>query len=119
MDPHCGDSSQTTGCDCLKAQESTPSSQSSIQIHTDGSSAPCTCWQKVNEKLAPLNVKMSEKLRAFSFDGALSLGMIHVLPLEALTGKLTRSMVQTISMSHCPFCGTKYPTLTKAEELTL
>jgi hypothetical protein len=70
---------------------------------------PCTCWQKVNTKLTPMGVKLSEKLRTFSPTAELDLKLVHQLPTEPLgAGKFKASMPRYIGFPRCPFCGQSY-----------
>ena len=67
---------------------------------------PCTCWEKVNTKLTPMGVKLSEKLRALRPTEELALKVFYQLPTEPLGGKKFKaSMPRYIGFPFCPFCG--------------
>lgn len=72
---------------------------------------PCTCWDIVDIKLAPLGVKLADSLTAFSTDLST---LIRLLPTEPLAGRFKASMPRKISFSFCPFCGQKLPTAKEA-----
>ncbi len=69
---------------------------------------PCDCWEKANEKLAPMGVKLSDKLLALRPTEDLDLVTFHQLPTEPLTGKFKASMPRYIGFPRCPFCGQSY-----------
>lgn len=70
---------------------------------------PCDCWKTVNQKLALMGVKLSEKLRSLSPTKDLDLKVIHQLPTEPLgAGKFKASMPRYIGFPRCPFCGQSY-----------
>ena len=72
------------------------------------------CWTKVNEKLAPMGVKLSEKLQALRPTEELDLVVRHQLPTEPLTGKFKASMPRYIGFSFCPFCGQPFKSTKEA-----
>ena len=66
----------------------------------------CICWEKTNDALRDKGFRLSDSLTALS---GLNLRLVHILPLQRLDGKkLKRSDAQSITMSHCPFCGAKW-----------
>lgn len=77
-------------------------------------SAPCTCWQQVNEKLHPLGVRLSDKLTSFAPTKDLDLVEVYQLPTEPITGKFKSTMPRSIGFPFCPFCGQKLPTVKEA-----
>jgi hypothetical protein len=76
---------------------------------------PCLCWQTVNEKLAPMGVKLSDKLLAIRPTEDLDLHLFHQLPTEPLAGKFKASHPRFIGFHHCPFCGQLFESVKEGE----
>lgn len=70
----------------------------------------CNCWDETNTKLKEKGFQLSDKLSALVWTPDGPLGVVRFLPLQRKDGaKLKRSDPKTLTMSYCPFCGSKYP----------
>ena len=72
--------------------------------------AGCNCWVETDAKLNAMGYRIATSLSCLSWQKVGSLPVTWILPLEKADGKkVKRSEPGSIQMSHCPFCGQKYP----------
>jgi hypothetical protein len=80
-------------------------------IKASSKAAACDCWEKTNEGLKGKGFRLSGLLSSLTFSASHPLGIVRHLPLERADGsKLKRNDPQSISITHCPWCGSEYPT---------
>lgn len=74
----------------------------------NGGGKSCTCWSDRDKALREgYGLKISDACEMLTI-GGLTIGHSYCLPLQRADGKkLGRNDPKTITISHCPFCGSK------------